>query len=275
MKSKIIITDTFKMFEGEKFFQIKCLEQHKDFHAKRVIKKSELGGWVHESMINQEVDGWIERYSRIGAVQTEIVTPTRINNRILKKSNIINYLDSTKSIIKFWNYNCGVHHSHSINRVMTHSGITVDMMDVIIRIEHSIIRNQKYTDGEMITLWTILGAIQEAFLKVHATIFRKLYKSLRNVDPWSDTAYQILETMRKMNQLDEYDISLMSKIQGNRNLIHYISAGSPDQYRFFIQYIDVLFDILNLLVLKQKEYLNEIGSENYKKMFELTDSVTW
>ena len=111
-------------------------------------------------------------------------------------------------------------------------------------------------DSQLIILWTLLGAIQEAILKLHLNAKRDYYCEFINKHKGFENlkVKNILDLLVKDNSIRNEDYIILEKINGNRNLIHFLNNDHIYPYDIYCQYVDALYKVLLSLYKQEKEY---------------------
>lgn len=237
--------------DGQQYQQIMCTTQYYDFYSKREILKGERGGYCHISYVADN-NNWIDKDFIVGAIITEYATITQETKQDINYSPMSEYFDLMKKMSAFWEFKCGVSEPSLINAIMYNSRRIIDFMKEIVRLE-SLYIEQKHNinDVEQIMLWVMFGAIQEAVLKIHFTIFREKYNNVFDLQKFDNIRVQVLiNELKKDNVVSLEETGVLNTINSNRNMIHFLSNKPLHSYERYC-------------------YCVEDGFEIYKKLFEL------
>src|SRR5574344_1051091 len=239
--------------EGQQYQQIICTTQYYDFYSKREILKGEHGGYCHISYV-KENNNWIDKNYIVGAVVTETIMIGKEAKQDIDYSPMANYFEEMEYMISFWKLRCGVPEQSLINAIMYNSRHIIDFMKEIVRLE-SLYIEQKYNinDVEQILLWVMFGAIQEAILKIHLTIFRDEYNDLFDLKKMdSIKAQTIINKLHKENIITIDDVAILNTINSNRNMIHFLSNKPLFGYERYCYYVEDGFEVYKKLFALQK-----------------------
>lgn len=242
---------------GEEYYRIECIKEFKDTYAKRTIKKGEAGGLIHSSI--NKVEHWIEDYQMVGKAIIETVIPTMAHKKEITHSCILNFKEPIIEIYKFWILKCGEKEASLFNAYVHHSKRIWDFADEMYAIEDRFLKQSNDpTDSQMILLWVTLGALLEAILKLHFVALRKKYSNFVK-DASSITKLKvntILDCLKEDGTLSNYEYVILSKVNGNRNMIHFLNNEQIYSYDEYKSYVGVIYDTL------LKLYKSEV--DNYK-----------
>lgn len=253
-----------EIYRGEKYYRVVCLKDFKDTYAKRLIKKGEVGGLVHEKSVDH-LPSWIESYQVIGKSITAIGFLRPIRKEKIGHSCILEFKNSTSEIFNFWRMNCGYNGSSLYNAYVTHSTRIAEFAEEMFAIENRFISQSKNpTDSQMIFLWILLGAINEAILKLHIVSLRIKYASFISKEGKFERmkVSAILDVLKVDGTLSNEEFVILSKINGNRNMIHFLNNESIYFYNTYRDYVEYLFFVFKkLFQIEKNEY-----DENIKKV---------
>lgn len=246
-----------EIYQGEKYYRIVCLRDFKDTYAKRLIKKGEVGGLVHEKSIGH-LPSWIESNQAIGKPITETVFLQRISKEEISHSCILEFKNSTSEIFDFLRMNCGYNGSSLYNAYVTNSTRIAEFAEEMFAIEDRFISQSKNpTDSQMIVLWILLGAINEAVLKLHIVSLRIKYASFISKEEKFERmkVSTILDVFKADETLSKEEFVILSKINGNRNMIHFLNNESVYCYNTYRDYVECFFAVFKkLFQIEKSEY---------------------
>lgn len=256
-----ICKNKVKYIDNQKYFQIECISDYKDIYAKRLIKKGELGGFVHEKS-SDHINSWLEKYEFVGAPIVEAGTVTNLINEIkdISHSNINDYLSFLDEYIKFCRFsNCGTPEPNLINAYLWHSARISEIAFEMFLLEKRIIESKKdISEIQRIILWSLLGTIGEAFLKLHVIILRHKYSNFlqKHKDNYDNIKIsQIIYEIYKNNDIKEDEKIFLQKLNGNRNMIHILCNEPVYSYDEYCFSVDNLFKIVYKLYQIQKSII--------------------
>lgn len=241
--------------QGQKYYRIKCIKEFKDGNAKRTIKVGELGGYLHTT--TNEVKHWIEEYQVVGQ---EITVTAKIqfeSKQQIMHSNIQNFKEPIAEIYKFWMLKCGATEPSLYNAYVSHSKRIWEFADEMYAIEERYITQpNNANESQRILLWVALGAILEAILKLHIVSLRIHYdsfiKSKKRIEKIK--VADILSLLKTENIIENNEFLILSKINGNRNMIHFLNNEQIYSYDTYVQYVDILSNVLEKLFQIQKKH---------------------
>ena len=249
------------IIDGQKYYQIKCIREYKCSLNKRMIKSGELGGYLHESSIDEnEPSVWVEQDRILGApiCETAYVQPRHQRERFLH-SEIINYRPTIKMMIETWQLYFGTSEPSMINVVMNKSDNLLLLVDEIYLLEERIDKIGFINNMQIILLWLMLGSILDAFLKIHATIFRETEiianqckKDKKNA--WNEGSSILINCIEKRNDITREESIILEQINNNRNYIHFLNNETPFDYEHYRYYVYQMLCIITKLFKVQKDY---------------------
>lgn len=244
--------------DGQKYYQIKCIREYKCSFNKRIIKAGELGGYFHELSIDEnEPSIWIENTNMVGAPICEVGHVTQMHRERFIHSNILSFRPRIKIMSDTWQMYFGTPEPSMINAVMYKSANILLLIDEIYQLEERIDKNGFINEMQTILLWLMLGSILDAFLKIHATIFRNseifVTQYTNRKEAWKDKSSNIIRYIEKRKDLTREDCIILEQINNNRNYIHFLNNESPFDYEKYIQYLNDMFHIFDKLFIEQKK----------------------
>ena len=246
----------FTIVNGERYYRIKCIKEFKDSSAKRTIKKGEIGGLVHESIV--DTPSWIEEGSIVGATFCETVAMQLAEKEPIKHSCILMFKTAMEEEYSFWRYECGCKDPSLYNAYVSNSTRMKEFAEEMYLIDDEFIsQSTDPTNSQMIVLWVFLGAIAEAILKLHIIALRIKYHDFISKEKKFERmkATSILELLESDSTLSHEEYVSLSKINGNRNSIHFLNNESVDVYDVYYNCVDFLFKIgQKLFEIEKRDY---------------------
>ena len=245
---------------GQKYYQVKCIREYKCGFNKRIIKSGELGGYFHELSIDEnEPSVWIEQDCIVGAPICETVYAQPLQRERFLHSEIINYRPTIKMMTGTWQLNFGTSEPSMINVVMNKSDNLLLLVDEIYLLEERIDKIGFINNMQIILLWLMLGSILDAFLKIHATIFRETEiianqckKDKKNA--WNEGSSILINCIEKRNDITREESIILEQINNNRNYIHFLNNETPFDYEHYRYYVYQMLCIITKLFKVQKDY---------------------
>ena len=245
---------------GQRFYQVKCIREYKCSVNKRMIKSGELGGYFHELAIDEhEPSVWIENGSTVGAPTCETVCAQPLQKERFLHSEIINYRSTIKMMTETWQLYFGTSEPSMINVVMNKSDNLLLLVDEIYLLEERIDKIGVINNMQIILLCLMLGSILDAFLKIHATIFRETEiianqckKDKKNA--WKERSSILINCIEKRNDITREESIILEQINNNRNYIHFLNNETPFDYENYRYYVYQMLSIITKLFKVQKDY---------------------
>ena len=248
------------IIDGQKYYQVKCIREYKCGFNKRIIKSGELGGYFHELSIDEnEPSVWIEQDCIVGAPICETVYAQPLQRERFLHSEIINYRPTIKMMTETWQLNFGTSEPSMINVVMNKSDNLLLLVDEIYLLEERIDKIGFINNMQIILLWLMLGSILDAFLKIHATIFRETEiianqckKDKKNA--WNEGSSILINCIEKRNDITREESIILEQINNNRNYIYFLNNETPFDYEHYRYYVYQMLCIITKLFKVQKDY---------------------
>lgn len=248
------------MINGQKYYQVKCVREYKCGFNKRVIKSGELGGYFHELSIDEnEPSIWIERDCIVGAPICETAYVQSVQKERFLHSEIIRHRQTIKMMTDIWQFYFGTNEPSIINAVMYKSTNLLLVIDEIYQLEERIDKLGSINDMQIILLWLMLGSILDAFLKIHATIFKdtevisnQCKKDKKNA--WNERASILINCLEKRKDITREESIILEQINNNRNYIHFLNIETPFDYEHYRYYVHQMLRIMNKLFKIQKDF---------------------
>ncbi len=233
--------------EGREYVKVVCIKEYKDVYAKRVIKKGEIGGEIAKGLCPE---WWIEEGQRVGYPTTEVCRLTVEKKKKIDHSKILLFKDEIAEIMFFWLINYQTREKSIYNACISHTEripqIAAEMFDIE---EKYIAQPNNTNESQLIILWVLLGAIQEAILKMHLVARRDYYNDFieKNKSIEKVKVNVILNQFKNDETIDNHEYIILEKINGNRNLIHILNNESVYGYEIYCEYVNELYGVLKKL----------------------------
>lgn len=251
---------------GQHCRQIRCKKEYYDFYAKRTIKQGELGGFINiMSMAN--IHSWIEKDCVVGGIVVENCSIQRETKQDLIHSTILDLDIMVKRMIQEWLLNVGTSEPSIVNAIIWKSQIIPQFIQkLFLQEEICIKQSTNINESDQIMLWVLLGAIQEALLKVHITVFRDKYSNflvenpLEKIDNIKES--KIVPLLEKKGDIVREEAITLDKIYSNRNMIHFISNRPIHNYENYLNCVEDVIMIFDKLFIKQIEFFE---AQNIKR----------
>ena len=251
----LILSDEPVIFNGEKYYQVICIKNYRDYYAKRDIEVGEKGGLIHEKSVDGEPTRWLEAEYIVGAPVTET---GKIQEAIFeyRYSSISKYEDFFKEAISFWRLKCGTSYPSEINAVMWHSSMNLDIVKQIKDEEYKLF-NQHNLISEFTRrfFWILLGMIMESIVKIHIVIFRDQTINLKSDKLWKKKTINIIKELYTMNHISTEELHFLEKLNNSRNLVHFLDHEHVLSYDEYIYSVSDLLELMYILFDKQKNYI--------------------
>ncbi|MBQ3572020.1 MAG: hypothetical protein IJA15_04250 [Clostridia bacterium] len=246
---------------GQKCKQIKCVKEYYDFYAKRTIKVGELGGYASIS-ITKHIKNWIDIDSMVGDFITENCSVQIEKKEIIGHSNVKILYDLVNNMISNWWWKAETKTPSVVNAIIYKSSLIKKfIIELFNKEEICIKQTSNISETERILLWTLLGAIQEAILKVHITVCREKFSNflqkedLNKID--NIKVPKIINEMENKNEITNEEKIVLETINSNRNMIHFISNRPIHNYNKYINSIDDFVLIAKKIFGNQQKFLTK------------------
>ncbi len=254
----IRVTDNIVETDDGYYFQIECIKTHKDKHYQRVINKGELGGYVHVESIQYLQDKWIEKDQAVGKLTLSEGKLTKVEKKRYNSSMYKEFYFEIEKYYKWIRIKAQTNKPSKRNAVLTHGKRILEMIIEVVNYEIKLDNLGFNKETHMIVLWTMIGSIQEAILKLHTLAFEDKYRELqpKAKEPiWDEKVDTIIRTLLKLEHINHNELITLEKINSNRSMIHLLNFGSVFNYQEYLRHVKESCDIYKrLFVIQEDKY---------------------